>query len=109
MIVAVRARRRRAGPYENRPRLRVSQIEGITPRCWETVGPVVVERIVQVLSAVASGFHDNHAANRSRKYNRGEVVRPKLHRDEATLTANILEVVARPRRVQFDQDDVAGT
>ena len=58
--------------------------------------------------AVAAGFHDDHAANRGRIHNRGKVVRPEFHGNEAQLATHVLKVVAWSRRVQFDQDNVTG-
>jgi len=54
-----------------------------------------------------AGDH-NDASNARREDDSGEVRGPELDRDVPELILAVLEIVTRPWRVQFDEDDVAG-
>ncbi len=107
VIGAVRARRRRAGPDDDRLRARVGGVERVAPAGRKAARAGVVERVVEVLRAVAGGLdHDDPAPDRVA--DRREIVRPPLDRDVAALVAARLEVEPRSGAMDLQQHDVAG-
>jgi hypothetical protein len=79
----------------------------VGPRGRETRRPHAVDRIVEVLGAVARRLDDNHALVAGVP-DGGPIVLPPLDRDVAPLIVTLLKVVTRTGPVQLDQDDVSG-
>src|SRR5262245_15149427 len=100
------ARRRSASADEDGARIAVGTIKGVGPTGGEASGPDAIERIVEVLSAIPSGLHDDNAPARGIE-NGLKVVFPPLDRDISELVIPRLEVVPRAGTMQLDQNDVS--
>lgn len=106
MITSVRAGRWGAGPHEDRTGI-LGTPKRIYPSGRKTRRTRVVDRIIEILRAIAGRFDDDDAST-GRVSDCREIIGPPLDGDISTLIRPVGKIEARARPVQFKQDDVAG-